>query len=217
MKSLRSNIALPALLVVVALVGIAVGRATVRSRAELRMAETHHQEGKPLVAIEHFRRTLRWSFPLSPFRGRAISGLESVAAELEEAEDRAGALRAWRSLVGGIAATRSMYSGADPATERAKDAIARLMALEGGAPIDANLSPDKVTADHRHLLTRDVSPHPLWGTVLLFGFALWIASLVLVINRGFDSAGKLRWPAVRVPASSALVGLLSFVVGLLLA
>jgi len=194
-----------------------VGRAWTQSRAELETAEAYLREGQPFGAIEHYRRALRWSFLLSPFSEKAASGLESVAAKLEEMEDRAGALLAWRSLVGGIAASRFMYSGADPRAERAKDEIARLLALEGGAAIDANLSADKLAAEHRRLLAEDVSPHPFWGTVLLLGFAVWIGSLVLVINRGFDAAGKLLWPTARAPLFGALGGLVSFVVGLLFA
>ena len=72
-------------------------------------------------------------------------------------------------------------------------------------------------ADHRRLLDEQVAPHPLWGTLLLAGFALWLVSLLLIIRRGFDPAGKLVWPAARGPLSSALVGLASFVLGLLFA
>lgn len=217
MKALRPNAALLALLSVVTLAGIMMGRAVTSSRAELETAAAHRQNGQLARATEHYRRSLRWSFPFSPSRSKAVSGLESVATELEDAEDRAGALLAWRSLVGGVAASRFMYSGRDPAVERAKDEISRLLALERGAAIDANLSAERLAVDHRRLLDRQVSPHPLWGTVLLLGFAVWIGSLVLVINRGFDRAGKLLWPAARAPLAGALVGLVSFVAGLLLA
>jgi hypothetical protein len=210
-------VALLALLGIVTLAGIMVGRAVTSSCAELRTALAYHQNGQLARATEHYRRSLRWSFPFSPFRDEAVSGLESVATELEGVEDRAGALLALRSLVGGIAASRFMYSGEDPAAERAKDEIARLLALDAAPAIDANLGPDKLAADHRRLLDREVSPDPLWGPALLLGFAVWIVSLALAIGRGFDAAGKLLWPAARAPLSSALAGLVLFVVGLLLA
>jgi tetratricopeptide (TPR) repeat protein len=202
---------------IVVLAGIMLGRAVTQAGAELAVAKAYQQEGQLARATEHYRRALRWWFPLSPFRDEAVSGLESIAAALEDAEDRAGALLAWRSLLGGVAASRFMYSGRNPAAERAKDEIARLLALEGGAAIDANVSPEKLAADHRRLLDREAAPHPLWGTVLLLGFAVWIGSLVLVIDRGFDSTGKLLWPAARAPLSGALAGLLSFIVGLFFA
>lgn len=217
MKTLRPSALLLTLLSVATLAGVMVGRAVVSSRTELETATAYHHDGELARATEHYRRSLRWSFPFSPFRDEAVSGLESVATELEDVEDTTGALLAWRSLVGGVAASRFLYSRRDPAVEHAKEEIARLMALEGGPAIDASLGPDKLAADHRRLLEREASPDPLWGTVLVFGFAAWIASLVLLINRGFDSAGKLLWPAARAPLSGALAGLASFVLGLLLA
>ncbi len=217
MNALRRREALLAALIVVALAGIMLGRAVIRSRAELETAERYQEEGQLARATEHYRRSLRWWFPFSPFRAEAASRLESIAAALEEEDDRAGALLAWRSLLGGVTASRFIYSSADPVAEHAKDEIARLIVLEGGATIDASLSPEKLAADHRRLLDREATPHPLWGTVLLLGFAAWIGSLVVVINRGFNSAGTLRWPAVRVPLYGALAGLVSFVFGLFFA
>lgn len=217
MTAFRPSAAVLALLGVVTLAGIIVGRAAISSRTELELATDYRQSGQLDRATEHYRRCLRWSFPFSPARGQALAGLEALAAELEASGDRAAALLAWRSLLGGVAASRFMYSGGDPAVEHAKDEIARLLALDGGAPIDANLGAERLAADHRRLLDRQVSPHPLWGTILLLGFAVWIGSLVLVINRGFDRAGKPSWPAIRAPLSGALAGLVSFVVGLLFA
>lgn len=217
MSSARSRAALIVAFTVVVLAGIMVGRAVTQSRAELETAEAYRHEGRLSRAVEHYRRSLRWSFPFSPFRSEAISGLESVAVELEEAGDVAGALLALRSLVGGVAASRFMYSGPHPRAERAKDDIARLLALGGGAPIDANLGMDQLAADQRRLLDRAASPHPLFGTLLLLGFTVWIGSVVLVINRGFDTTGKLLWPAARAPLFGAIGGLVSFVVGLLFA
>ncbi|KPK54616.1 MAG: hypothetical protein AMJ63_02770 [Myxococcales bacterium SG8_38_1] len=217
MSSPRPHPALLAGLGVVVLAGIMLGRAVTQARAELEVAEAYQQEGQLARATEHYRRSLRWWFPFSPFRDEAVSGLESIAISLEHAEDRAGALLAWRSLLGGVAASRFMYSGANRAAERAKDEIARLLVLEEGAAIDANLSREKLAAEHRRLLDREAAPHPFWGTLLLLGFAAWIGSLVLLIDRGFDPSGKLLWPAARAPLSAALAGLLSFVVGLFFA
>lgn len=213
----RSRAVLLAVLGLVTFTGIGLGRAVESSRAELETARTHHREGRLARATEHYRRSLRWSFPFSPFRDDAASGLRSIATGLEKAGDRTGALLAWRSLVGGVAASRFMYSGEDPAAEQAKDEIARILALQGGAPIDANLAADKLEADHRRLLAKEASPHPVWATILLFGFAVWIGSLLLMIERGFDRSGRVLWPAARAPLSSAVVGLVSFLVGMLLA
>ena len=217
MKPLRSGATLVVAICVVALTGIMLGRVVAGARRELAYAEAYQEEGQLLLAIEHHRCALRWSFPLSPFRERAVAGLESIAQGLEESDDSAGALLAWRSLLGGISASRFLYSRKDADAQRAKDEIARLLALEGGAAIDASLDSDKLAAAHPHPLAEEISPRPLGATLLLFGFALWLGSLVLLTNRGFTAAGSLLWPAARIPLSSAIAGLVSFVVGLLLA
>ena len=217
MTPLRSK---PALVVAICLASIAavvIGRAVIASDAELASARSYRENGELARATEHYRRSLRWSFPASRNAAEASSELEALAREYEQAGDAAGALLAWRSLAGGVAASRFLYSGTDATRELAKDEIARLLALEGGVAIDANLSPDELAADHRRLLDRQVAPDPVWGTLLLFGFALFIGSLLFVIRRGFDRSGQLLWPAARGPVSGALIGLLSFVLGLLFA
>lgn len=217
MKSSRDRLGLFAALAAIALVALVVGRATSESRNELQIALSHHEAGELERATEHYRRTLRWSFPFSAYTKEAVAGLESIAKELEEAGNGDGALLAWRSVAGGLAASRSLYSGSSAPRERAKGEIARLLALEGGAAIDANLSVDKLEADHRRLLDQQVSPDPLWGSLLLLGFAAWVASLLVLIQRGFDPAGRPLWPAARGPLWGALLGLTSFVFGLLFA
>ena len=217
MTKRRSRATLVVALGLAALAVVTLGRAVMTARSELASARSYRDDAQPARATEHYRRSLRWSFPFSPYVPQAASELESLAEELEEEGDSAGALLAWRSLAGGLAASRFIYSTADPAREGAKDQIARLLALEGGPTIDANLTPEKLAADHRRLLDQEVAPHPAWGTLLLAGFALWLVSLFLIVQRGFDVSGKLVWPAARGPISGAFVGLLSFVLGLLFA
>jgi len=155
--------------------------------------------------------------PLSSNTAEAVSALESIAAELEADDDVAGALLAWRSVSGGLAATRFLYSGTNPARENANEQIARLIATDRSAAIDANLSREQLAADHRRLLDEEVSPDPWWGTLLLLGMATWVGALILLARRGFDSAGRFRWAAARGPIWGALAGFVSFALGLLFA
>ena len=217
MRSGRSRALLVVGIGVIALVALVAGRAVTDARSELDLARSFRGDGSPLRAVEHYRRALRWSFPWSPYEPEAAAELGSLAEELEAAGDVGGALLAWRSLVGGMAASRSPFETRDPRREHAKDEIARLLALRGGEGIDANLAPERLEAKHRQLLDREVAPDPFWGTVLVLGFALWLGGLVLLIGRGFDPQGRLVWSAARGPASGALVGLVSFVLGLLFA
>ena len=208
--------------VAVAVVFVTLGalllwRVASESSAELAAAHAYRQEDQLAPAVEHYRRAIRWSLPLSPNTVEAVSALESIAAQLEADGEVAGALLAWRSLAGGLAATRFLYSGSNPSRENASDQIARLMAMDRSAAIDANLSMEQLAADHRRLLSDEVSPNPWWGTLLLLGMAVWVGALVLLAWRGFDSAGRFRWAAARGPIWGALVGFVSFALGLLFA
>jgi hypothetical protein len=208
--------------VAVAVVFVTLGalllwRVASESSAELAAAHAYRQEDQLAPAVEHYRRAIRWSLPLSPNTAEAVSALESIAAQLEADGEVAGALLAWRSLAGGLAATRFLYSGSNPSRENASDQIARLMAMDRSAAIDANLSMEQLAADHRRLLSDEVSPDPWWGTLLLLGMAVWVGALVLLAWRGFDSAGRFRWAAARGPIWGALVGFVSFALGLLFA
>jgi hypothetical protein len=203
--------------VFVTLGALLLWRVASESSAELAAAHAYRQEDQLAPAVEHYRRAIRWSLPLSPNTVEAVSALESIAAQLEADGEVAGALLAWRSLAGGLAATRFLYSGSNPSRENASDQIARLMAMDRSAAIDANLSTEQLAADHRRLLSDEVSPDPWWGTLLLLGMAVWVGALVLLAWRGFDSAGRFRWAAARGPIWGALVGFVSFALGLLFA
>lgn len=191
-----------------------LGRAVSESRAELASARSHRHGGELLRAVEHYRRALRWSFPLSPYTSEAVFEIEACAAELEDAGDRSGALLAWRSLLGGTVATRLFLAPAGPPIARARSEIARLAALDADARSETGPRAEPRIAESQSI---GVTPDPLWGTLLLFGFATWLASLSVLTRRGFDGAGRLRWPTARAPIWTALAGLLAFLLGLSLA
>jgi len=213
--SVRAGVA--AVAVVIALGTLLLWRVASESGAELAAADAYRHDDRLALAVEHYRRAIRWSLPLSSSTAEAVSALESIAARFEADGDVEGALLAWRSLSGGLSATRFLYSGSNPARENASDEIARLVAMDRSAAIDASLTAQQLVADHRRLLNEEVSPDPWWGTLLLLGMATWVGALVLLASRGFDSAGRLRWAAARGPTWGALVGFVSFALGLLFA
>jgi len=198
-------------------IGSILWRVDSQSRVELETANAHGQSDRAMLAIEHYRRAIRWSLPASAQRLEAVSALESIAAELETSGDPKGALLAWRSLSGGLASTRFVYSGPSNARENANDQIARLLAMDRSAEIDANLSETQLAADHRRLLSQKVSPDPWWGTLLLLGMTGWVGALVVLARRGFDSAGRFQWSSARGALWAALVGFVSFTLGLIFA
>jgi hypothetical protein len=203
--------------VTMTLAALVLWRVASESSTELAAAQAYRDDDLPLRAVEHYRRAVRWSLPLSPHTAEAVAALQSIAAQLEEDGDVAGALLAWRSLSGGLAAIRFLYAGSNPARENANDQIARLVSLDRSAAIDANLNAEQLTADHRRLLSEEVSPDPWWGTLLLLGMAIWVGALVLLATRGFDSSGRFHWASARGPIWGALIGFVSFTLGLLFA
>jgi hypothetical protein len=199
--------------VIVMTLGLMGVRAASEARSNLALAASYRHDGELLRAVEHYRRALRWSFLLSPYTDPAVSGLQACAAELEAAGDLSSALLAWRSLLGGLSATRVMVVPPSRSAERAKDEIARLEALEvvgAGRPGAAA----EQTAKYRRQLDDRMAPHPLWGTLLLIGFATWVVSLASLTSRGFDRDGRFRWRLARGSVWSCLGGLLAFVLGL---
>ena len=217
MKLARARSGIVAAIAIIALVATVMGRVLSESRHELALADEHRQRDRVELAIEHYRRAIRWSFPSSSITTEAVSALESIAEQLEAEGDVDRALYAWRSLSGGLAAIRFLYSHPDPARDNANEQIARLVAKERTAAIDASLSDDQLTADHGRLLSEAVSPDPWWGTLLLLGMVIWVGALVITAGRGFDSSGRLRWTSARWPLLGAMIGFASFVLGLVFA
>jgi hypothetical protein len=206
-----------AVTVIVVLTAGVLVRVSTMARNELVTADGHRRAGDAPLAIEHYRRAIRWSYPMNRHSGEAITALQSLARELEADGDRAGALLAWRSLSGSVASTRFLYGGSDQVRRGANGQIARLVAIDGSAAIDATLSEEQLAADHRRLLEEDGSPDAFWSTLLLLGMATWACALLVLAGRGFDSEGRVKWASARAPLWGALVGLVSFGLGLLFA
>lgn len=204
---------LAAILLVMAVVSI---RVALEAKREIASAQDCEQREDFRGAIDHYRRALRWAFPLSPFEADAVKGLTRIAQAKEAAGDIPSALLAWRSLLGGVASTRSLVSPTPAEVERARTEIARLLVRAQTA--ERSGSAEMTDASIRAAeLDSWIAPAPLWGGLLLVGFALWLASLVALIRRGFDEAGHPRWPAARAPLLAALAGFGSFVLGLIFA
>jgi hypothetical protein len=200
-----------------ATIALVAGRSVRQANLELAAAGNALRHETPRRAIDHYRRALRWSPPFTRHEQRAIAGLELIAEAAENDGDRETALLAWRSIVGGVAASRFLYSGRSSAREHASDEIARLAALQGGPQIDAAVSQARRQAVYRQLLQREAAPQPFWATALLLGFFVWIVSLAILTLRAFDSAGRFSWPDARSTLTVAILGLASFLLGLVFA
>ena len=192
------------LLLLIVLVAVPV-RVANEARSELAAAKAAAEAGDQTVAIDHFRRTLRWSLPFAHWDEQAVEGLESIARQREAAGDFEGALLAWRSIVGGLASSRTMFGSESKPVKRAKNQIARLAVDEDDA------------GRYRALLDREIAPDPLGGALLVLGFFGWVVSLGLLIRYGFDHLGRPQFRSARGPLIGALAGFASFVIGLFFA
>lgn len=214
MKALSQRPIIVAMTAVAIVVALLVVRSASEARVELAVAQAHQQRGEILHAIEHYRRALRWHFPLSPYTSRAAAGLEACAAESEAAANVSTALLAWRSLLGGLSATRSVFARHRLARRRASEQIARLEALDADELSEAGLRAGRRRTERALPSDLEASPDPPWAALLVLGFATWLVSLVWLTRRGFDRTGRLQWDSARAPIWSALVGLLAFLFGL---
>lgn len=217
MRWLRDRPRIFGALVVLIFVVLVGTRTVSESHSELVTAHTYDQNGDTMRALEHYRRAMRWSFPLNPYPARAASSLRSTAKELEDEGRIDDALLAWRSIAGSSAATRFLYSATNPVQEEAYDEISRLVAAHQGAGIDVGTDAEELAAQHRALLKEDASPDPFWGTLLLIGLAAWVGGLVVTASRGFDATGRFHWATARAPVSGALAGFVAFVLGMFFA
>lgn len=206
-----------ATVVIVVLTIASFERVATSSREELALANAHRQQGDIELAVEHYRRAIRWSYPMNPHAAAAVIALQATGRRLEAEGDRAGALSAWRALSGGLASTRFLYASDDTTRRNANAEISRLIAMDRDAAIDQRLSDEQLAADHRRLLDDDARPNPWWSTLLLLGMATWASALFLLARRGFDSDGRFEWASARTPLWGALVGLVSLGLGLLFA
>lgn len=217
MKGLRQRRWMLGALIAATVVTLVAIRTVSQSRSELMTATSYDQAGDVMGALEHYRRAMRWSFPLNPYPARAAVALRRLAKAFELEGRIDDALLAWRSIAGSAAATRSLYSTTNTMREEAREEIARLVTAHQRTGMDAGADPEQLVAEHRALFDRGAWPDPFWGTVLLLGFAGWLGGLALGASRGFDATGRLQWATARAPFSGALVGFVAFVVGMLLA
>jgi hypothetical protein len=201
-------------IVLMTIISTVVIRAALESRAELSMGLEYERAGEPLRAIAHYRRALRWSLPFDGRTEHALESMRSLARSFEARGQIDDALVAWRSILGGVAATRFIATRRRPHREEAIEEIARLVAEHQRTGIDADTDFVELVAEHRELLEKGTSPHPVWGTMLLVGFAGWLTGLMLTASRGFAPSGRLQWQRARVPLTAALLGWMVFVLGL---
>lgn len=189
---------------------VVVGTRAIRTaRTELEAGRLDEEQGNFVRATEHYRRAMRWTFPFNPYPEQGALALHELAGRLEIEGDVRGALLAWRSIAGSAAATSSFWKTESSIRTEAVDAIVRLSKspdVERPSTVRAT-SPDAFAS----------SGSAWWGTILLLGFAGWVAGLGWTASRGFDATGRFHWTMARRSVVTALAGLVLFILGMLFA
>ena len=69
--------------VTMALAALVLWRVASESSTELAAAQAYRDDERPLLAVEHYRRAIRWSLPLSPHTAEAVSALLEAGANVD--------------------------------------------------------------------------------------------------------------------------------------
>lgn len=193
--------------VVLVAVLVVATRAAVAGRAELErglalLARPGPSQAELDDAVLHLRRAASWTLPGSDVPDRALVALEDLARAAEARGETDRALHAWRSLVAGAMAGRSLLTGdvrKDPRVRRAIDAVRRLGGEAGARALE---EPG---------LRRE-------GVLLaLGGFLGALVGAIVYLGRGYDALGRPRPGARglrRVTGVVAALGIAVFVFGL---
>jgi hypothetical protein len=192
-------------------------RVVTSSEAELSRADELRRRGETEQAILHYRRAASWYAPGNPFVLDALSSLESIGNEAEDAGDVERALLAYRSIRGAILTARSTYTPHEDRLARANARIAALMAAEDPPPIDAGKTQAVLEAEHLELLERTKRPNVLWSLVLVLGFAVWVSGAFAFATRAIDEEDRIVSGAARLWGTTIIVGFGLFFLGMAMA
>jgi hypothetical protein len=191
-------------------------RALIEARAEQARAEQAFARADLDLAITYLRRAARWNAPFNVYAQDAFERLEKLAADLERQGDRARALTAYRAVHASIHASRGLWASEEARLQRADRHIARLMASEPPAGVDASL-----TAEQRQELYLSQlagrRPSAFWVVFALSGFATWVTAAAVFLLRGVDRQGRVVRRIARRSGLVLLLGWLAFALGLRLA
>ncbi len=180
-------------------------RVVTSAHAELIRGEALMARGDPDSAILAFRRAARFYAPGNPYSNEGLRHLWRVGTAAERAGETERALAAYRSMRAAIMSSRSVYVPHRAMLERADQAIARLGAGSGEsarellAQLEAPPRPHvgwllvvlagwiAWTAGAFAFAQRAIdeedrlrpSAARLWGTVIVFGFGLFVIGMAL--------------------------------------
>jgi hypothetical protein len=186
--------ALPILLGVLVVLSVLVGRIYFESKEAFESAMLAQKRGDLSEAIFQLDHAIHWYFPGNPYVHQSISELWRMGNDLES-KNKTLALFSYDAIRGGVFSIRHLYSPHASWLEDVNAKIANLRTDEElqKMPEDKRVAAHKeIYAFHTNALARDERPNVFWVLFLEFGFFGFLASVFLLIWRGFDREGRMN-------------------------
>jgi len=173
--------------------GLVLASLAVRSTWEQRQAWTravhYEQSGDLWRAVDEYRWVLRWYTPWGPDHDDAAAALLDLASRVE-ATDPELAVQALDNLRSGLITGRSLWQPRADLVEQCNKRLPPLLVRVADRRGDGR---DKAAllAQFQKDYARPVGVTPLTSLAVGLGFLLWIAGLVMIVQRGLDD--DARW------------------------
>lgn len=204
--NMTKGLIIKALVICSLLLLIVAGRVFYLQRSHFTQAEKYYSESNYKLALREYDTAMHFYTPFSPYINRSAERLWGMGGMFEADDKLQWANAAYAAIRSSFYASRSLYTPGRDWIRRCDEKIAdinvRILLKEGSIkPEDAEAEKMK----HLRVMTVDRAPAPLWAAIAGIGFLGWIGSIIFVIFRGFDKAGK-------VSRKPALIGVGSFAV-----
>jgi hypothetical protein len=197
--------------------GIVTARVLQDSASSLETGDEAARRGDPAEATRHYLHAVRMYVPGSPYVGRGLDRLETLATAAAKGGDTAAERRALEALRSGLLGARSFYTPHAARLEAADRQLASLYARTEDAAVAPGATREEREAWHIAQLSRRPGPATAPAVAALVGLAMWLAAVGVFIRRGLDRALKLRPRWAWIAAVGFFAGFALFVVGLRLA
>jgi hypothetical protein len=187
------------------------------SATALEVGDEAARRGDPAEAARHYLHAVRMYVPGSPYVGRGLDRLETLATAAAKSGDVVAERRALEAVRSGLLGARSFYTPHATRLESADRALAALYARTEDPAVAPGATREQREAWHLAQLSRRPGPATLPAVAALLGLAMWLSAVGLFVKRGLDRALRLRPRWALVAAVGFFAGFALFVVGLRLA
>jgi hypothetical protein len=197
--------------------GVVTARVLQDSAAALDAGDEAARRGDPAEAARHYLHAVRMYVPGSPYVGRGLDRLETLASAAAKSGDAPAERRALEAVRSGLLGARSFYTPHAARLEAADRQLAALYARTEDPAVAPGATPEQREAWHLAQLSRRPGPATVPAVAALVGLAMWLSAVGVFVKRGLDRALRLRPRWAWIAAIGFFAGFALFVVGLRLA